>query len=198
MSTTCTWHQMHRTKTTLSCIFLWAMIISPQRKEGLEAQTNNHNGLSLSSFNSLSQQCNAAFSFDPSRPFCIPVMRWCIIRLQNFGNRSSEFWVCKLIMSTYAAQIGAMHTQIITKPVTSPSKLDNNALSPSLTRSLSEALFRRSRIDPTNEEPFVLERGGINYQLSTHFVVGSEVCSGIRVHVELLCHKWRVRHFSPK
>ena len=43
-------------------------------------------------------------------------------RLRHFGNRSGEFWVYKLIASTYVVRIGAMHSQIITKPVTSPSK----------------------------------------------------------------------------
>ena len=43
--------------------------------------------------------------------------------LRDLGVRSDEFCVCKLIVSTYIWKIGAIHNQIITKPVTSPPKL---------------------------------------------------------------------------
>ena len=44
-------------------------------------------------------------------------------RLGDLGVISGEFCVLKLIASTYIGQIGASDTQIITKPVTSPSTL---------------------------------------------------------------------------
>ena len=44
-------------------------------------------------------------------------------RLRNFGSRFGEFCVCKFNASAYAGQIGAIHTLILTKPVTSSSKL---------------------------------------------------------------------------
>ena len=40
-----------------------------------------------------------------------------VSRLQNLDDRSGEFCVCKLIVFTCEGQIGAIHTQIITKPV---------------------------------------------------------------------------------
>lgn len=43
-------------------------------------------------------------------------------RLRNFASRSGEFCVCKFIVSTNAEQIDAIHTWIITEPVTSFSK----------------------------------------------------------------------------
>ena len=46
-----------------------------------------------------------------------------VSRLQNLDDRSGEFCVCKLIVFTCEGQIGAIHTQIITKPVVSPSTL---------------------------------------------------------------------------
>ena len=45
-------------------------------------------------------------------------------RLQDFGVRSGELFVCKLIASTYRGQLGAIRTQIITKPATSSSILN--------------------------------------------------------------------------
>ena len=40
-------------------------------------------------------------------------------RLRNLGDRSGEFCICKLIVSTYIEKIGTMHT---TKHITSPSR----------------------------------------------------------------------------
>ena len=42
---------------------------------------------------------------------------------RSFGYRSGEFSVCQLFASTDTGQIRAIHTHMITKPVTSPSKL---------------------------------------------------------------------------
>ena len=63
-------------------------------------------------------------------PFYL-IMRWSrslarsfvMSRFRNFDSMSGKFCVCKLIASTYAGQIGAVYTQIITKPVSSSSKL---------------------------------------------------------------------------
>ena len=44
------------------------------------------------------------------------------------GVRSGEFGVRKLIVSSYVWQIGAIHTQTITKPATSPSSLTHEML----------------------------------------------------------------------
>ena len=45
--------------------------------------------------------------------------------LPNFANRSGEFCVPKVFASTWTGPIGAIHSQILTEPVTSPSKLIN-------------------------------------------------------------------------
>ena len=47
----------------------------------------------------------------------------CIARLRDLGDRSGKFCVCKLIVSTYAGHIGAIHRYILAEPATSPSKL---------------------------------------------------------------------------
>ena len=51
---------------------------------------------------------------------------WMITRLRGLAVKSGEFCVCKLIEFTYLGQIGAIHTQVITKPGISPSMLTGN------------------------------------------------------------------------
>ena len=59
-----------------------------------------------------------------------PAAHLVFTRLRNFVNRCGEFCVCKLIVSTNAGQIGTIQTRIITKPVTSPSKLSGHMSHP--------------------------------------------------------------------
>ena len=47
----------------------------------------------------------------------------CVSKLRNFCVMVGEFFICKLIASTYAGLFAAMNAQIITKAVTSLSKL---------------------------------------------------------------------------
>ena len=46
--------------------------------------------------------------------------------VRHLSVRSGEFCVCRLIVSTYVRQIGIIHTQLITKPATSPSTLTHH------------------------------------------------------------------------
>ena len=52
--------------------------------------------------------------------------RQSLARLRNVVVISGSFCFYKVNASTFAGEIGAIHTQIITKPVTSPSKLSRS------------------------------------------------------------------------
>ena len=43
-----------------------------------------------------------------------------MIRPRDLGVRAGEFCVCKVILTTYIRQVGAIYTQTITKPATRP------------------------------------------------------------------------------
>ena len=90
-------------------------------------------------------------------PFYL-IMRWSrslarsfvMSRLRNFDSMSGKFCVCKLIASTYAGQIGAVYTQIITKPVSSSSKLSIVYFTVKSLRFFFAGLMTELRVRPFN------------------------------------------------
>ena len=52
--------------------------------------------------------------------------RTMIARLRELAVRSAGLCVFKFALSTYAGQIGALHTKILPEPATSPSKLNDS------------------------------------------------------------------------